>query len=306
MGTRWYGAPMSGRLPLLAVLVVAGCAELDDHRRFEPVVGTLQITETIPAEGAAEVDPLARIDVCLSAEVDPRALEAFDVTLHSGTLTYDGEVEVQLFSWLAPGSRTGLAVERWCPGSVISLTPGGGMQPGLGYRVRLRPALLGWAGESLDTEQGDWRPDSEGELRWFLEFRVAGSAADMAPTELPELETGPTLTELFAAGEVFDPERGACSCHQGGEDELASARLDLSDPQTAWTQLVLRTGLESTDFPMITARRPSESYLLHKLVRTSAGERLHAVSGEAMPPGDPLPHADLVRIAHWIEGGALQ
>jgi hypothetical protein len=290
--------------PLLASLVIAGCGELDDHHRFEPVVGTLQITETIPVAGGSQVDPLARIDVCLSAEVDPRALETFDATLHSGNLTFDGEVEVQLFSWLAPGSRTALATERWCPGSVISLTPGGAMQPGLGYRVRLRPALLGWAGESLDTEQDGWLPDSAGDLRWFLEFRIAGSPSDTAPEEVPELEPGPSLTELFAPGEVLDPERGACSCHQG-EDELASARLDLSDPQTAWTELVLRTGLENTDFPMVTARRPSESYLLHKLVRTSEGEPLHGLLGEAMPPDEPLPHADLVRIAHWIASGAL-
>lgn len=294
-------APARGLLP--AALVVAGCGALDDQQRFEPVVGDLQIAETIPASGA-QVDPLGRIDVCLSAEVDPRALASFDATLHSGSLTFDTEVEVQLFSWLAPGSRTGLAIERWCPGSVISLTPGGALQPGLRYRIRLRPALLGWAGESLDTEQDGWLTDIEGELLWFLEFRVSGSTADSPPEEVPELEPGPTLTQLFEPGEVFDPERGACSCHQGGGDELASARLDLSDPQTAWTQLVLRTGLEATDFPMITARRPSESYLLHKLLRTNEGERLHAVRGEAMPPDDPLPHADLVRIAHWIASGA--
>jgi hypothetical protein len=296
--------------PLLAALIVAGCGQLDDRHRFEPVVGALQIVETIPAAGA-QADPLARIDVCLSAEVDPRAFESFDATLHSGALTFDTDVEVQLFSWLAPGSRTGLSIERWCPGSVISLTPSSAMQPGLNYRIRLRPALLGWAGESLDTEQDGWLiqliEEADGgeasELLWFLEFRIAGSPADAPPEELPELEPGPTLTELFAPGEVFDPERGACSCHQGG-DELASARLDLSDPQTAWTEWVLRTGLEATDFPMITTRRPSESYLVHKLLRTSDGERLHALHGEPMPPDEPLPHADLVRIAHWIASGA--
>lgn len=291
------------RGPLLAALVVSGCGQLDDHHRFEPVVGDLQIVETIPAAGAL-ADPLTRIDVCLSAEVDPRALESFDATLHSGTLTFDTDVVVQLFSWLAPGSRSELSVERWCPGSVISLTPGGALHPGLGYRVRLRPALLGWAGESLDTEQDGWLTDTEGELLWFLEFRVAGSTADPPPEEVPKLEPGPTLTQLFAPGEVFDPERGACSCHQGGDDELASARLDLSDPQVAWSELVLRTGLEATEFPMITARRPSESYLLHKLLRTSEGEPLLGLHGEAMPPDGPLPHADLVRIAHWIASGA--
>jgi hypothetical protein len=288
---------------LVAAGLAGGCLELRDRDRFEPAVGALQISETIPAAGATDVDPLARIDICLSAEVDPRALEAFDATLHSGNLTFDTEVEVQLWSWLAPGSRTGLSTERWCPGSVISLTPGGALQPGLTYRVRLRPALLGWAGEALDTESDGWLPDAAGELRWFLEFRVAGSTADPSPEEVPTLEPGPTITQLFEPGEVFDPERGACSCHQQG-DELAAARLDLSDPETAWTELVLRTGLEATGFPMVTARRPSESYLLHKLLRTSEGESLWSLHGEPMPPDDPLPHADMVRIAHWIESGA--
>src|SRR5689334_14688159 len=176
--------------PLLAAWLAVGCVELDDHARFESAVGPLQITETIPAAGETDVDPLVRIDICLSAEVDPRALDAFDATLLSGSLTFDTEVDVQLFSWLAPGSRTQLAAARWCPGSVISLTPGGALQPGLGYRVRLRPALLGWAGESLDTSDGTWRPDAMGELRWFLEFRVAGSTSDPAPEEVPELEPG--------------------------------------------------------------------------------------------------------------------
>jgi hypothetical protein len=290
------------RTPLLVALVVAGCGELDDRQRFEPVVGPLQIVETIPAAGAL-ADPLGRIDLCLSAEVDPRVLETFDASLHSGTLTFDTDVKVQLFSWLAPGSRDEVSAERWCSGSVISLTPGNALQPGLGYRIRLRPALLGWAGETLDTEQDGWLTDAEGERLWFLEFRVAGSTADPEPEDVPKLEPGPTLTELFAPGEVFDPERGACSCHQRA-DELASARLDLSDPQTAWTELVLRTGLEATEFPMITERRPSESYLLHKLLRTSDGEPLLGLHGEPMPPDEPLPHADMVRIAHWIDSGA--
>jgi hypothetical protein len=288
---------------VLCLVGLLGCGELDgDHQRFEPTVGVLRIVDTIPPAGA-QVDPLTRIDVCMSAEIDPRALESFDATLHSADLIFDTQQEVQLFSWRAPGSRTGLAEERWCPGSVLSLTPGSPLQPGLTYRVRLRPALLGWAGEALDTEQEGWSPDAEGDLRWFLEFRVAGSAGDEPPEEIPELEPGPSLTELFAPGEVFDPERGACGCHQR-PDELASARLDLSDPETAYASLVLRTGLEATDFPMVTPRRPEESYLLHKLLRTAEGEPLHALRGEPMPPDEPLPHADLVRIAHWIHSGA--
>lgn len=288
---------------ILSCVTAPGCAELGERQRFEPAVGVLEIVETIPAAGAQDVDPLSTIDLCLSAEVDPRRLETFDATLRSANLTFDTEVEVQLFSWRAPGSRTGLSSERWCPGSVLTLTPSGALQPGLTYRVRLRPALLGWAGEALDTEQDGWAPDDEGELRWFLEFRVAGSAGDDSPEEIPELEPGPSLTQLFEPGEVFDPQREACGCHQR-PDELASARLDLSTPEIAWEELVLRSGLEATDFPMVTARRPAQSYLIHKLLRTDAGAPLHALRGEPMPPDGPAPHDDLTRLSHWIDSGA--
>jgi hypothetical protein len=287
-----------------ACLVAPGCGEPREHPRFETEVGTLEIIETIPAPGSSDAGPGTRIDLCLSAEVDPRALDDFDVTLHSADLVFDTQQEVQLFSWRAPGSRSELASTRWCPGSVLSLTPAGSLQPGLVYRVQLRPALLGWAGESLDTTQDNWTITPEGELRWFHEFRIAGSPSDPQLEELPELAAGPTLTELFEPGEIFDPERAACGCHQT-EGELARERLDLSDPETAWSALVLRTGLEATDFPMITPRRPAESYLVHKLLRTDAGERLHGLRGEPMPPDELLPHEDLVRIAHWIADGAL-
>lgn len=287
----------------LVLALCPGCGELGERSRFEPAVGTLEIVATYPEQGAEGVDPLSRIDFCLSAEVDPRTAESFSVLLHSGNLTFDGEQEVQLFSWRAPGSRVAVADARWCEGSVFSLTPGVALQPGLGYRVELRPALLGWAGESLDTDQGGWLldpadPDTE-ELSWFLEFRIGGNAADPRPEELPELPAGAELADLFAPGEVFDPERAACGCHQR-EGELAHARLDLSTPEQAWESLILRSGLEPTGFPMVTPRHPSESYLIQKLLRTQAGTVLHAVQGDPMPPDGELEHEDLVKLAHWI------
>lgn len=297
--------PRLAWLGLALALFGAGCGDLRDRDRFEPAVGELEILATYPAAGATDVDPLARIDVCLSAEVDPRALESFDALLHSGSLTFDGQQEVQLFSWRAPGSRTGLASERWCPGSVFGLTPSSPLQPGLGYRVELRPSALGWAGEVLDTTQAGWVFDPEDEeLRWFLEFRVAGSASDPEPEEVPMLEGGPSLVELFGAGEVFDPERAACGCHQT-VGELAWARLDLSDPGTAWSELLVRSGVGATGFPMVTPGRASESYLIQKLLRTDSGEGLHGIRGEAMPPTGVLGHGDLVRVAHWIQAGAV-
>lgn len=284
-------------------LAGAGCGDLGEHQRYVSDAGTIKIIETIPGPGSSDIDPATTIDLCLSAELDPRALHEFDATLHSAALNFDTQQEIQLFSWRAPGSRSELASERWCPGSVVSLTPSSPLQPGITYRVQLRPALIGWAGESLDTNQDGWALTQSGDLRWFYEFEIAGSPADQPPTELPSLAPGPTLTELFEPGEIFDPERAACGCHQR-EDELAYARLELSDPQTAWSALVLRTGFEPTDFPMITPRHPAESYLLQKLMRTHAGDPLHAVRGDPMPPDEPLPHADLVRVAHWIADGA--
>ncbi|MFO7562707.1 MAG: Ig-like domain-containing protein [Enhygromyxa sp.] len=284
-------------------LLGPGCGEAREHPRFEGEIGALEIVETIPAPGSSEADPVTRIDLCLSAEVDPRALDDFDATLHSADLVFDARQEVQLFSWQAPGSRSALASTRWCPGSVLSLTPTSLLQPGLTYRVQLRPALLGWAGESLDTDQAGWALTPAGDLRWFFEFRIAGSPADSPPEELPSLPPGPTLSALFEPGEIFDPERAACGCHQRA-DELARDRLDLSDPQTAWSSLVLRTGFEATGFAMVTPRRPAESYLVHKLLRSADGQALHGLRGDPMPPDAPLPHADLVRIAHWIADGA--
>lgn len=284
-------------------LFALGCGELQGHPRFETELAPVTIVETAPSPGSNDADPATRIDVCFSAEIDPRATDDLDATLHSADLVFDTQQEIQLFSWRGPASRTELASDRWCPGSVLSLTPVGALQPGLTYRIQLRPEVLGWAGESLDTSQDGWTITPEGDLRWFYEFTIAGSPADDSPEEVSELGPGPSLTALFEPGEIFDPERAACGCHQTA-GELARDRLDLSDPETAWSELVLRTGLEPSGFPMITPRRPAESYLVHKLLRTRDGEALHGVHGEAMPPDDPLPHADLVRVAHWIFDGA--
>ena len=285
-----------------ASLALLGCAEPRELDRYAVELEPLRIVEVVPNDGA---EAQTRIDLCFSAELDPRVLDDFDATLHSADLTFDTQLEVQLVAWRAPASRSGLASERWCPGSVLSLTPAGLLQPGIRYRVQLRPALLGWAGEALDTQQDGWGPDpnQEGQLRWFHEFVVAGSPGDPPPDVAEELPPGPTLTELFEPGEVFDPERAACGCHQT-PGELAIARLDLSDPETAWAELVLRAGPAATDFPMVTPRQPAESYLIHKLLRTADGQRLHALHGVEMPPDAPLPHADLVRLHHWIATGA--
>lgn len=287
-------------------LVLLACAELGEPR-FEPALGSLEIVETIPADGAVDVDPLARIDVCLSAAADPRVFDDFSMTLHSSNLTFDAQIELQLFGWRAPGSRVGLAEQPWCPGSVISLTPQSALQPGLVYRVRLQPVARGWAGERLDTTQEGWRADAqdaEGTPIWTIEFRVAGDPGDEPPDAIPEPDPGPTLAELFSPTGPFDPQRNACSCHRT-PGELAHARLDLSDPEVAWAQLVLATQPGTTGFPRVTLRDASASALIHELLRDGDGEPLHGVQ-TAMPPDQPLAFADLVRIARWIDDGAAR
>lgn len=282
---------------------VLACAELGEPR-FESAEGSLEIVETIPANGAIEVDPLARVDVCLSAAADPRVFDDFALTLHSANLTFDAQIELQLFGWRTPGSRIGAAEQAWCPGSVISLTPAGPLQPGLVYRVRLQPVARGWAGERLDTTQEGWRVDDAGTPVWTIEFRVAGDPADEPPDAIPEPEPGPTLTELFATDGPFDPQRDLCSCHRT-PGELAHARLDLSEPEGAWSELVLAGAPGSSGFPRVTPRDPSASALLHVLLRDDEGEPLHAV-GAAMPPDRALAFMDVVRIAQWIDAGALR
>ncbi len=291
---------MTGWILELLAQALPGCAELGEPR-FVSAVGSLEIVETIPADGATEVDPLVRIDVCLTHAADPRVFDDFSMTLHSANLVFDAQIELHLFGWRAPGSRTGLATQPWCPGSVISLTPESPLQPGLVYRVRLQPVARGWAGEPLDTTQAGWLADDAGTPIWTIEFRVAGDPGD-DPPELTPLEPGPTLVELFATDGPFDPERAACSCH-GMPGQLATERLNLSTPELAWSELVLATKLGSTGFPRVTPRDPSTSALIHELLRDGEGQPLHEVQ-TAMPPDQPLPFADLVRIAHWIDAGA--
>lgn len=278
-----------------------GCAELGEPR-FEPVVGSIEFVESIPAAGATEVDPLVRIDLCLSEIADPRVFDDFTATLHSGNLTFDAQIELQLFGWRAPGERDAIADAPWCPGSIVSLTPRSPLQPGLTYRVRVEPVARGWAGELLDTTGAGWKIDDQGVAIWTLEFRVAGQAGDDPPATIPELAPGPTLTELFATGGPFDPARDLCSCHRGA-DPVASATLDLSSPTRAWDDLVLANTIGSTGFALVAIGEPSASALIHELLRDAEGEPLYRAQ-HAMPPDAALAFDDLVALTRWIAEGA--
>lgn len=294
-------------LVILSVAALAagstGCAWVrDDPSLVDDEAPTLRLLETFPVDDGEVSDPLAPVDFCFSRMIDPRSLGAFDAYLNSGTTVFDSAFELQLFAWRAPGGAVGeAAADRWCPGSVLSVRPRAPLKDGIRYRVRLRPSPIGWAGEPLDLGDEAWLQLEDGSWATQVEFTVR-----LPAPPVPEPEPPPpaiTLTDLFAAGGPFDRQRDLCSCHGEG-DGLARQRLDLGDPTVAFAGLVLDTTPRSTGYPQVTPGRPSESFLIHKLLRAPDGGPLHAVRGAAMPMDGPLAEDDLVAIARWIEGGA--
>lgn len=303
----------------LAGIAPSACTRVSDTQRFPLVGERLTIARTIPEQGAV-IAPGAQLDFCFSGRVDPRALDDFDVSLSSGLVTFDTELELQLFAWRPPGAAIGDSSEAWCPGSVLSIFAKTPLRPGALYHLRLQPSAVGWAGEQLDVSTPGWVHNEEGSA-YLLEFTVdpatlgadtdagssTGTGTDSDGTDSDGTDgepPPPTLRDLFAPGQVFAPDNPACSCHREGDD-LARARLDLRDPDRAFTDLVLTTGLMATGFPMVAPRRPAESYLVQTLLRDPDGTALYGVLGEPMPPEEPLAHPEMVAIVRWIEAGAL-
>ena len=294
--------PRPRPLAILSVAILAGpaCAWVSDAERYPAPEDRLEIVTTTPAAGATAVDPTARIDLCLSGLADPASLGDLDATLSSGSVVFDIDLDLQLFAWRPPLGAA--ATDRpWCPGSVVSLRPRAPLRSGTRYRVRLRPTLHGWGGEPLDVSTPGWQGDDD--PIFDLEFMVAptapGGAEEADPPPPPR-----TLRDLFADGGPFDPARGLCSCHREPYG-LARERLALNTPDAAFLALVVDDTPRSTGYPRIAAHRPSESFLIHKLLRDDEGEPLHGVRGAAMPLPGAIPYPDLAAIARWIEDGAL-
>lgn len=293
------------RLPVrfaagIALAAAAACTRVSDTSRFEPISERLEILDTIPGPDATDVPPGAQIDFCFSGTLDPHALDDFDASLWSGAVSFDTQLDLQLFAWRAPGDATGSSSSPWCPGSVVSVRANEPLVPGVLHRARLAPSAVGWAGEQLDVTTPGWVAEDAGP-RYVLQFYVRPAEPG---DKTHEPEPAPTLTDLFAPGRVFAADNPACSCHRE-PGELAHARLDLSSPQDAFAGLVLPAQPQSTGYPMVAPRRPSESFLVQVLLRDDDGEALHGVRGDPMPPDAPLPHAEKVAIVRWIEGGAL-
>jgi len=297
----------------IALATAASCTRVSDDQPFPPVQDRLTIARTIPEPGDT-IPEGAQIDFCFSGHVDPRALDDFAATVSSGCVTFDSELDLQLFAWRPPGSASGTSNTAWCAGSVLSIRPISALRPGVVHRVRLQPEAVGWAGEKLDVTTPGWIADDgvacgrlgEAGPAFLLEFNVEEPEPDTDPSddEPDDLLPAPTLTDLFAPGQVFNERNPACSCHREA-DSLARARLDLASPSAAFADLVLPAEERSTGFPMVSPTRPSESYLVQTLLRDPDGSALHGVLGEPMPPDEPLAHADMTAIARWIEGGAL-
>jgi len=306
-------------LHFFAGITFTACTRVSDTQRFPLVSERLTIARTIPEPGAV-VALDAQIDFCFSGYVDPRALDDFDASLSSGLVGFDAQLELQLFAWRPPGAASGSSAEAWCPGSVLSIRPKAPLRPGALHRVRLSPSAVGWAGERLDISAPGWVEDVDGPA-YLLEFIAdpeavvegtgtdsdsdsdSDTVGDSEGEPEPKPAPAPSLRELFGPGQVFALDNPACSCHR--EAGLAQERLDLRDPDTAFADLVLPTGLMATGFPMVAPRRPSESYLVQTLLRDPDGDALLGVLGEPMPPDEPLRHPDMVMIVRWIEGGAL-
>ncbi|MEM6296175.1 MAG: Ig-like domain-containing protein [Myxococcota bacterium] len=298
-------------MPRRTALVVAlglwvpasACTRVSDRQRFNGNPDTLEIVRTIPEAGAL-VEPDVQVRLCFNRIIDPASLTDVDAVMASGNSVTDTALRLELMPWTAPDGTDPdpASTAPWCNGSVVTVTPREALIGGVRYRMRFDDTVTGWRGERADVEGEGWLFNDAGtDASFFIEFDVDDTPS--APRDpVPEPEPM-SLAALFEPGAVFDTERTTCSCHRD-EDDVASALLDLRDPTSAFEDLVFESRLQETGYPMVTPRRPSESFLIQKLVRVD-GDALEGVHGAAMPLGeDPLPYADFAMIARWIDEGA--
>lgn len=266
----------------------------------------MAILETVPRRGTEGVDPAVTLDLCWSTYLDPRSLDVGAAAVSSGAARFDSALTLQLFAWRGPGGGQASRDIPWCPGSVVSVTPKAPLIEGVHFRLTMAASARGWHGEEIDFETEGWYRTEAGDPFYTLEFTVAERMSNASPPAPGDLDPPSplTLADLFSVGRVFDPARNLCSCHRDA-DHPAQALLNLSTPEMAAVDLLGSARLRDTGFPMVSPRNPSESFLIHKLLRDEDGSAIYGVLGEAMPPQAPLPYADAVDLARWIEAGAL-
>ena len=283
--------------------LASGCTRVSERQRFNGNPDTLEIVRTVP-ESRTLVDPDVQVRLCFNRIIDPASLTDVDAVMASGNSVTDTALRLELRPWTAPDGEDidPASTSPWCNGSVVTVTPREDLVGGVRYRMRFDDAVTGWRGEEADVEGEGWMFNDAGtDASFFLEFDVDDT---LRPPEEPQPAPDPlSLEVLFEPGAVFDPQRATCSCHRD-EADIASALLDLRTPTSAFEDLVFETRLQETGYPMVTPRRPSESFLIQKLVRVDR-EALDGVHGAAMPLGDdPLPYGDFAMIARWIDEGA--
>jgi hypothetical protein len=290
---------------LLLALGLGACTRVSGEQRFEPTSATVEVVRTMP-EADGEATPDVAVRVCWSDLLDPRSLDDGDARMGSGPLITDARLEFELVPWTdLEGKPYGHDADApWCAGSVVTVVPRESLTAGVRYRMYLADEAIGWKGQKPNVETDGWISNPEGtSLNFAVEFDVVPSSTPAGRPEEPEEAV--TLEMLFEPGAVFDRERATCSCHRDPDDD-ATALLDLRTPEAAYDDLLINGRLRDTGYPRVTPRRPSESFLLHKVLRDD-GERLPGIYGDAMPPGDtPLPYGDYVMLARWIADGALR
>lgn len=284
----------------------AACLVGPAEDRFAVEVGELRVVGTAPLDDATDVPTDVVFDLCFDGIIAPAAVDPRAAQLLAGTALFDSRADVLLAAWRPPMSREGIATTRWCPGSVLRVTPVSPLRPDTPYRIRLDTSVLGWSGETLIPEGPGWIND-RGEPALIVSFSTAAARTpepdSLAAPPAAEAEPSepPSLVDLFASGGPFDPERDTCSCHR--EPGPARALVDLTSPERAAATL-LREGPERVVFP----GRASESPLLHVTIRDAEGAPLPGPRSGPMPPDDsdvaPWSHADVSRVAAWIDGGA--
>lgn len=103
---------------------------------------------------------------------------------------------------------------------------------------------------------------------------------------------GPFFSEIQS--NVFTPGCATAGCHAGG---APSAGLNL-DAANSYAELIDIPSSQDSAIDRVEPGNPTNSYLIQKLEGTAA-------TGVQMPPGAPLPQADIDVIKQWIQDGAM-
>ena len=120
----------------------------------------------------------------------------------------------------------------------------------------------------------------------------AGSPPPPSPPPPPAAGFGPNFSEIQA--NVFTPDCATSGCHAGANP---AAGLNLEEAGS-YAMLVGIQSSQNAALQRVEAGDPDNSYLVQKLEGTAS-------SGQQMPPGAPLPQAEIDVIRQWITDGAL-